>query len=57
MALIELEKVSKTYRADELDVPALKDISLSVERGELVLRDSVLSVMLCRWAAVSSDFT
>jgi ABC-type lipoprotein export system ATPase subunit len=36
MALIELEKVSKTYHAGEVDVPVLKDISLSVERGELV---------------------
>jgi ABC-type lipoprotein export system ATPase subunit len=36
MALIELEKVSKTYVAGEVEVPVLKDISMSVQRDEFV---------------------
>jgi putative ABC transport system ATP-binding protein len=36
MAIIRLENVSKTYLAGAVNVPALKDISLSVQQGELV---------------------
>lgn len=36
MDLIRLEDISKTYRAGEVDVPVLKDISLTIKRGELV---------------------
>jgi macrolide transport system ATP-binding/permease protein len=36
MELICLKDVSKTYRAGEVDVPVLKGISLSIQRGELV---------------------
>src|SRR5438046_4779191 len=36
MELIELRDVSKTYRLGEVDVPVLKGVSLTVERGELV---------------------
>ena len=36
MALIKLEDIHKTYHLGELDVPVLKGIRLTVERGELV---------------------
>ncbi len=36
MALIELVDVTKTYRLGEVDVPVLKGVSLSIERGESV---------------------
>jgi ABC-type lipoprotein export system ATPase subunit len=36
MALIELEDIHKTYHLGEVDVPVLKGVSLSIERGELV---------------------
>ena len=32
--LLELEHVYKTYSTDQLDVPALRDVSLSVEKGD-----------------------
>ncbi|OGV52763.1 MAG: macrolide ABC transporter ATP-binding protein [Lentisphaerae bacterium GWF2_44_16] len=36
MKLIELKNISKTYQMGDIAVPVLKDISLEVERGELV---------------------
>src|SRR5258707_1648972 len=36
MELIKLENVTKTYHVGELDVPVLKGVSLSIDRGELV---------------------
>jgi len=36
MELIRLENICKTYRAGDVDVPVLKGVSLSIERGELV---------------------
>jgi ABC-type lipoprotein export system ATPase subunit len=36
MNVIELRNICKTYHVGELDLPVLKGISLSVERGELV---------------------
>lgn len=36
MHLIELKNIYKTYHVGELDLPVLKGISLSIERGELV---------------------
>ena len=36
MSLIELNDVCKTYRLDEMKVEALRDVSLTVERGEYV---------------------
>ena len=36
MAFIELRDISKTYRVGEIDVPVLRDISLTVEQGEFV---------------------
>jgi ABC-type lipoprotein export system ATPase subunit len=36
MDLIRLENLTKTYHVGELDVPVLKGISLSIDRGELV---------------------
>src|SRR3954453_17255997 len=36
MNLIQLENIYKTYRLGELDVPVLKGVSLTIERGELV---------------------
>jgi len=36
MKLIELEHISKTYFLGEIDVPVLKGITMSVDRGEYV---------------------
>jgi ABC-type lipoprotein export system ATPase subunit len=36
MELIKLEDIHKTYHLGEVDVPVLKGVSLTVERGELV---------------------
>jgi ABC-type lipoprotein export system ATPase subunit len=36
MALIQLEDICKTYHVGELDVPVLKGVSLTIERGEMV---------------------
>ena len=36
MPLIELKDIYKTYNLGEVDVPVLKGISLSIERGEMV---------------------
>ena len=36
MELIRLENITKTYHLGEVDVPVLKGISLSIERGEMV---------------------
>lgn len=35
-AMIELEKISKIYQMGKIEVPALKDVSLKVEAGEMV---------------------
>lgn len=35
-AIIQAENVTKTYRVGKVDVPALRGVSLSVERGEFV---------------------
>ena len=36
MPLIELNAIDKTYHVGEIDVPALRGVSLSIERGEFV---------------------
>src|SRR5947208_16104722 len=36
MELIKLDNVTKTYHVGEMDVPVLKGVSLSIQRGELV---------------------
>jgi macrolide transport system ATP-binding/permease protein len=36
MELIRLEDITKTYHLGEVDVPVLKGISLTIERGEMV---------------------
>ena len=36
MELMELRNIYKTYHLGELDVPVLKGVSLSIEKGELV---------------------
>src|SRR4051794_11540399 len=36
MHLIELKDIRKTYHLGEVDVPVLKGVSLTVDRGELV---------------------
>ena len=36
MPLIRLENITKTYHLGEVDVPVLKGITLSIERGEMV---------------------
>jgi macrolide transport system ATP-binding/permease protein len=35
-ALVRLEDICKTYRPGEVDIPVLRGVSLSIERGELV---------------------
>src|ERR1044071_2867285 len=36
MELIKLEDIRKTYHLGELDVPVLKGITLTIDRGEMV---------------------
>jgi ABC-type lipoprotein export system ATPase subunit len=36
MSLIELKHVDKTYRLGDVELPVLKDVSLTIERGEFV---------------------
>ena len=36
MPLIELQHIDKTYRLGDVDLPVLKDVSLTIERGEFV---------------------
>src|ERR671936_712632 len=36
MELIQLEDITKTYHLGEVDVPVLKGVSLSIDRGEMV---------------------
>lgn len=36
MTLIRLQDIRKTYHLGEIDVPVLKDVSLSIEKGEFV---------------------
>jgi macrolide transport system ATP-binding/permease protein len=36
MALIELQHIDKTYRVGDVDLPVLKDVSLSIRQGEFV---------------------
>src|SRR5271166_5775505 len=36
MELIRLDNISKTYYLGEVDVPVLRGVSLTIERGELV---------------------
>ena len=36
MELIRLENIYKTYHVGEIDVPAVKGVTLSIRRGELV---------------------
>jgi putative ABC transport system ATP-binding protein len=34
--MIELEKISKTYQMGKVEVPALREVSLKVETGEML---------------------
>ena len=36
MELIKLEDIRKTYHLGEIDVPVLKGVSLTIDRGEMV---------------------
>src|SRR6185312_6757519 len=36
MSLMKLHNITKTYHLGEMDVPVLKGVSMTVERGELV---------------------
>src|SRR6201987_3909111 len=36
MDLIKLEEIRKTYHLGEIDVPVLKGVSLTIDRGEMV---------------------
>jgi len=37
MNIIELKNLSKTYKMGEIEVPVLKNINLSIEKGELIV--------------------
>ena len=37
MAFVEFENVGKTYRMGEVEIPALRNASFSIEKGELVV--------------------
>src|SRR5579872_4837714 len=36
MELIRLENVQKVYRRGELEIPVLQDVSIKIERGEMI---------------------
>ncbi|MCU0978131.1 MAG: ATP-binding cassette domain-containing protein, partial [Pirellulaceae bacterium] len=36
MPLIELQRIDKTYRVGDVALPVLKQVSLTIERGEFV---------------------
>ncbi|HKE02282.1 MAG TPA: ATP-binding cassette domain-containing protein, partial [Planctomycetota bacterium] len=36
MDVIRVEDIHRTYRVGEIDVPVLRGVSLSIERGEMV---------------------
>ena len=36
MAIIEVQEITKIYRLGDIDVPALRDVSLTIDKGEFV---------------------
>jgi ABC-type lipoprotein export system ATPase subunit len=64
MSLIELNHISKIYHVGEMDVPALKDVSLTIENGEFIAlmgasgsgKSTLMNIMGCLDHPTSGEY-